>query len=307
MALNAIGLILTATGRPDDGMRSLEESVRVGESGHVPEVAVAYGNLAATQYALGDLRASRETFRRGLRAGERLGHWAARWLAEEESAHAYEAGEWHRAVAVATQALENPAGVPYTRPAHHCVRALVRLARDDVPGALADMATAEEGARAAGDPQIVYPILANAADIAAESGEVGRARALVDELVEQDRAQAITVAAPDALAALAFAAIALGREGDVLALQLDAASSRWRDAARALLAHDWPAAVERFGEIGSVPVEAVARLHCAEALAAAGRAGEAGRELAPALAFWRSVAATRYLARAESLLVGSAR
>ena len=57
-----------------------------------------------------------------------------------------------------------------------------------------------------------------------------------------------------------------------------------------------------FGEIGSLPDEALARLRAAEKLVAAGRHAEADEQLARALAFWRSVRATRYIREGEALL-----
>jgi hypothetical protein len=55
-------------------------------------------------------------------------------------------------------------------------------------------------------------------------------------------------------------------------------------------------------------VEALAfvRLLAAEQLAASGRRAEADEQLAPALAFFRRVGATRFLRRADALLAATA-
>ena len=56
----------------------------------------------------------------------------------------------------------------------------------------------------------------------------------------------------------------------------------------------------------SVPDAAFARLRAAEQLVAEGRRTEADEHLQRALAFWRSVGATRYINKAEPLLAASA-
>ena len=54
------------------------------------------------------------------------------------------------------------------------------------------------------------------------------------------------------------------------------------------------------------PDEAYARLCAAESLAARGRRAEADEELHAALAFYRSVGATRFIREGEALLAASA-
>ena len=65
-------------------------------------------------------------------------------------------------------------------------------------------------------------------------------------------------------------------------------------------------AAELYAQIGSQLDEADARLRAAERLAAAGRRGEADAQLEQALAFYRSVGATRYVGEGEALLAESA-
>ncbi len=63
---------------------------------------------------------------------------------------------------------------------------------------------------------------------------------------------------------------------------------------------------EMYSEMGLPPLEAHARLRAGEQLHAEGRHAEADDQLQRALAFWRSVGATRYVRRGESLLATSA-
>jgi hypothetical protein len=72
-------------------------------------------------------------------------------------------------------------------------------------------------------------------------------------------------------------------------------TSRWADAALALVSGDFAAAADQFAKIGTVPDEALARLCSARV---AGREGE----LAAALTLVRSLRATAFLSRGKALL-----
>ena len=58
--------------------------------------------------------------------------------------------------------------------------------------------------------------------------------------------------------------------------------------------------------MGAVTSEAFYRLRAAEALVAEGRQAEADEQLRPALAFYASVGAMRYVREGEALLAASA-
>lgn len=83
-------------------------------------------------------------------------------------------------------------------------------------------------------------------------------------------------------------------------------ASRWLDAASAFLQGNYERAAELYSAIGSDVDEARARLRAAKALAAEGRRAEAGEQLDRALAFYRSVGATRFIREAETLLPATA-
>jgi hypothetical protein len=80
----------------------------------------------------------------------------------------------------------------------------------------------------------------------------------------------------------------------------------WLDAGFAILDERYADAALALNRIGNVADEAYARLRAAEQLVAAGRSAEASAELDRALAFYRSVGATRYIREAEALLAASA-
>ena len=78
--------------------------------------------------------------------------------------------------------------------------------------------------------------------------------------------------------------------------------SRWADATRAIARDDFIRAADVCEMIGSLPDEALCRLRAAERLADDGQQSEADEQLGRALAFYRSVGATRFIRKAEALL-----
>lgn len=73
-----------------------------------------------------------------------------------------------------------------------------------------------------------------------------------------------------------------------------------------ILDEQYAVAAARLFELGHLPGEADARLLAAEQHARAGSRAEASAELDRALAFYRSVGATRYVREGEALLPASA-
>jgi hypothetical protein len=108
-----------------------------------------------------------------------------------------------------------------------------------------------------------------------------------------------------ALPALASTALRLGLLPELIAALEKHMPTPWREVVRRYAAGDYVAAADLLGEIGSKPGEAETRVHAARQLAAAGRDDEAGKQLQQAVAFYRSVGATRYLDEIEPLLTAS--
>jgi thioredoxin-like negative regulator of GroEL len=106
---------------------------------------------------------------------------------------------------------------------------------------------------------------------------------------------------------LAWVALNLDRSEDVLAvIEREQFQSPWMQTARAVAAGDLQSAADIVGGIGAVSDEAFYRLRAAEQLVRDGRRAEADEQLRPALAFYRSVRATRYIREGEALLAASA-
>jgi hypothetical protein len=72
-------------------------------------------------------------------------------------------------------------------------------------------------------------------------------------------------------------------------------ATRWLDAARAVGEGDWREAADVFERIGSLPDEALARLHAATDLEAAELTSEADDERRRASAFYRQVRGAAYV------------
>lgn len=107
--------------------------------------------------------------------------------------------------------------------------------------------------------------------------------------------------------ALAWLGLMLGRESDVArVLEREPLDTPWTQAGRRILEGDLSGAADVLGEMGAVSQEAFLRLQSAEQLVRAGRRAEADEQLARALAFYRSVGATRYVHEGEALLAASA-
>jgi hypothetical protein len=130
-----------------------------------------------------------------------------------------------------------------------------------------------------------------------ELGDHGRARPPADEFLDAVRAGGGLGFAISALHLLSFALTPLGL-GPELAEALERLRDNpWARAATAFALDDPLGAAEILGGFGAVSSEAYCRL-------VAARAGDR-TQLEPALAFYRSVGATRYVREAESLLLTS--
>lgn len=87
---------------------------------------------------------------------------------------------------------------------------------------------------------------------------------------------------------------------------MSAPATPWVEGPRAIATGDPTGSVEIVARLRAPSVEAYTRLRAAEELARAGHPEQARDQLAPALGFFRSVGATRYVTQAEELLAASA-
>jgi class 3 adenylate cyclase/tetratricopeptide (TPR) repeat protein len=288
------------------GLVDLEHGIRIAKEATSGQSARGLNNLASATAHLGDLERAFELYAEARAEAERFGQGVAlRWLAAERVLEYYWRGLWDEARAAAKAVLAtNVASEPFLQevPAR-IVRARIFVAAGEVKSAREESSRALEVARAAGEPQNLFPALAAAASLELAAAEGDRGSALVDELLEAWRDT--QPALPSFwLAELAFTLTDLSR-GEELddCRHLLTRSTPWLEAAAAVARRDWLTAAQLFARIGALPEAAAARERSAADLARAGRQGEAEDQLRQALDFYRSAGALAYARRTEDLLV----
>jgi hypothetical protein len=179
------------------------------------------------------------------------------------------------------------------------------LERGETEAALAEARAGTELARAVQDPQVLNSVLAIEARIRLAAGDRPGADALADELAASWRSTGIRRAHECSEAPWVFTEL---KRGDELRAVLEAARLRtaWHEAAERILDEDFVRAAEVFGEIGSVPDEAHARLRAAEEAVRAARRAEADSQLRLTLPVFAQLGARAWQAEAEALLAASA-
>jgi len=309
-ALNNIGTARANAGDPG-GFAELEESIALASRLNLTaDLIRGHNNLGTVQLIHGDLDRGEQEILESRRLAEHFGHRGfARWARGGPLLGSYfQLGRWDEVEAGADAFLADLGGaLHYQAASAYGFRGQVRLGRDDLPGAARDAELALESARPAKDPQLVLPSLAMAAQIFVSLGDERRAGELLDEAFDIFRHLRQAGFAAVWAHAQAWTAWMLGRGDDFLDVFRDEPSDTpWIRAARAIAAGDFRSAAETFGEMNATTFEAFYRLRGAEQLVAEGRRAEADEQLRPALAFYRSVGASRYVREGEALLAASA-
>jgi class 3 adenylate cyclase/tetratricopeptide (TPR) repeat protein len=306
--LNNIGVARIEFGETEQGVADLQRALELGEVANSWQQWRAALNLAwHGTMMLGDLRRAWDRHLQSSRIAERFGlEFAVRWERGERVIYTYWRGEWGECERVADEFIDE-----FAESGHYLMsicrrtRALVRVARDDVEGALADASSAADLARKVVDRQILDPALLGQAQVLEAVGRRADADKLLMEVLELWRDRDVGTY-PDAVAA-ACAAVRLGRLAEVRdTLSHSRKPGRWIETARTIAAGDFALAADQLESIGSLPDQAAARLLSAAELRAQGRRAEADAQLRRALAFYRSVGATRYIRAGETLLAASA-
>jgi len=312
-ALDVLASSRVCSGDP----RGLEDSQRAialaRQSSAFYRLVVAQFNRYFQCFFLGQLTASWEVLSVVRRDVEAYGTADQRIWARVSQAHeAFLKGRWDEADEIVNElisGIEAGAVRHILDPVCMEVRAAIALARGHLQGASADSRKALERARRTKEPQLLASALAvramallaqalreEASELAAEV--LARGSVLIPAMLELH-----PVATPIELAWLVRD---LRVEADFLAARASAPASPWLDAASAIVKGDFARGVELVTHLEAPTIEAYTRLRAAEAMTAAGNHTDARGHLEPALAFYRSVGATRYIREAESLLATSA-
>ena len=306
-ALNSVGTAREVDGDPA-GLDDIERSIAISLAANSPECVRAYTNLAASTISLGDLARGIELDEEGIRAAERFGEEIGlRFLRGHQMITSFLSGRWDESLVLADAFIASgEAGSPHAFEAEaRSERALISLARDSPDAAIADVRIAVELARGA-DPQVVEAVLCAAVKVLHAGGHVRDADAIARELLDFWAAEGRRASAPEWVPRAIWALVELGLRDELRRLLDVRRASLWLDAARAELDGDIVGAAETFRAIGAAPYEAEARLRASMRLVAEGRPTEANEQLERALAFWRSIDATRYVREGEQLFAKSA-
>ncbi|HKR99173.1 MAG TPA: AAA family ATPase [Candidatus Dormibacteraeota bacterium] len=305
-ALNNIGVARFGNG-DQRGIDDLERSIALSKEASSPgETCRAIFNLSSCLFDNGQLAAAERLQQEQIALASRIGHvWRWRFTRGDIVELHYCLGEWDRSLDEADAFIaEVEAGSPHLIAAFcYSVRARIRVARDNVPGALADLERALELASANDNPAWRYVVLSSSSSVLLDAGERGRAEDLLDELLPIVGSGGTRNYQSLQSAAWAFAAFDRGAE--LLGLIPDV-DSPWVRAARSFAMGDIEAAAEVCESMSAVSDAARDRLWLGTRLAEQGHAREAGAQLERALAFYRTVGATRYIRQCEQLLAATA-
>jgi class 3 adenylate cyclase/tetratricopeptide (TPR) repeat protein len=306
--LNTRGVARVANRGDLGGLADLEASLEIADRMSSAEGLIrGCKNLASTLGELGDLGRAVELERRGVEVSRRFGiEFQLVWFEVELGVLAFLNGDWDAADEAFTRLDRwvDQVGPHYMESGAHVIRAKIRAARGEA-GAQTHSDQALDFARRSGEAQVLFPALADAALIAATSGDgdAGRRVAeLFDELVEADPGKVMWTSSSTVFAL----ALALTDQPERLAVHDMRGPSRWATAAKLIAEGRYTEAGDELGEIGGKPEQALARLLAARELIRRGSRVEGEAELQRAVEFWAGVRATRYLAMAEALMAQTA-
>jgi len=305
-ALATIGLAKRDLGDPsavEDMERALEIALEIDS----PVASTILNNLAVYATFEGSLERTAELYTNAFGLAQRFGDGASlRFIRANNQVWVdFMRGNWDSALEGADAFIaECEAGSPHTQEATlRLVRGSIREARGDADGALIDHLRAVALARESGDLAQLVAALALCSATYAERGEHDEAAALLEELLPVLRRHG----PHGALSRVAHFADQFGVVDELReVLEENTHDLPWIRAALLALNGDLRAAADVFAEMGNLTLEAEQRLHAGERSIERGRRSEGEAELRRALAFYRSVEATRYVDRAEALLRKSA-
>ena len=289
------------------GTADIERALEIALAADSPIAGSIVNNLGVYATFAGDFRRTDELYAESQRLSERYGDAASvRFIRGNRIWIAFMRGRWDSAHESAnTFIAECEAGSPHTLEGLvREVRSALLLARGDLRGALRDQLRSLELARTRHEPFQRLGSLALTAATYAELGQLDEARALAFEVPPMVRETGLH----GGLIRLSLFANDLGISDDLreaIAAGAGPTLPRWRAAVGYILADQVDAAADLMESVGNPTIEANLRKHAGLRLLAAGHAADARVQLERALAFYRSVDASAYIAQIESALAGA--
>jgi hypothetical protein len=184
--------------------------------------------------------------------------------------------------------------------AHSC-RAKISAARGDTEAARIDMDRMLQLARSSGEPQMLFPALADAALLAAmTAGSDAPARVAV---LYEELADAVADGSDQTEWTLTIAlALALTGRLEGFGIELKDDPWRWPATSRSVVQGRFAEAADQLAELGDRSSEAIARMLAARDTIGHGRKAEGEAQLRRAIDFWQGVGAVACVDRAEAML-----
>jgi tetratricopeptide (TPR) repeat protein len=284
------------------GIEDLERAIEIAKATNNPDLARAYNNRAAMESSV---QRGYDWMLLAKEAAERLGHGpVGRFVEGQLLLSRFDLGRWDEFLAEAVEFLEAcEAGAPNYNEVYVRDRlAQLHVARDNAEAAEPEAARALALAREIKEPQALQPALACRirTDLALERSE--NARQMAYELLTLLERGVTTYG----LMTLALEADTVGVREEVTRVLGRLPDRPSVHIAAAILERDFGCAADISAEDGWLVDEAELRLRAAEALVMAGRRADAHLQLQKALAFYRSVSATRFLREGEALVAATA-
>jgi tetratricopeptide (TPR) repeat protein len=284
----------------------LERSVELSRSVSSPEEVRGVHNLGSTAWFSGDLTGATALFTEATSVGERYGTLKMALASRSVLCGTlYPTGHWKEALELADEliALLASAGASYFEYHTRVARSRISLARDDEELALADARRAMEVSRSAKDRQVLFPVLSNMVFVATELGRDDEAREAKAELIELLPG----VSRVNIHRTIDAAWHGRGEDlGDALRrLALTTPDDHlWGKAVLAILDADDAGAAAALGELGHVD-EGYACMRAGERELDVGHRLEGEAQLRRTIEIFGPLGATRYVRRAEELMVGA--
>jgi tetratricopeptide (TPR) repeat protein len=269
---------------------------------------VAELNLRCLHFFFGELSAARElrrTVQRDVEAGGSEDQ--RRWFSVAKAGEDMLDGRWDEAKTNMGNLIADidAGGAAYYLDAGALViRAMISLARGELEVASADTEKALQRARKVRDPQILAQVLLIRATVLLAQDRRDDAASLATELLGRGSVFVVALLelAPSATPIeLAWLVRDLGMEDQLARALAPTPPNPWFESAAAIARGEFEKAIKLVVGLDAPSVEAYTRLRAAQEMAA-GRSSEAVPLLQPALAFYRSVGASRYIAQAERLM-----
>ena len=291
------------------GLADFEQAIALASEIHAFEqLHNALNNLTVVQIGMGQLEAAHKSLAAIKRNAERHATPSRlRWVEVLGAELAHLDGNWAEVRRVTSELIaKSEAGNRhYTDSQCRELRAMIRRASGDLPGAVADMEQCLALARASADAQVLAPALIVAGSVFFEAGRRNEAATLAREALEMG-IRLVIVSNNINVVDAAWLMRDVGLQADYEALLPESLPTPWVEAAAAICSGEFRRAADVLGDIGCRSGEAYARLRAAKQLVEVGPRAEADAELNRALVFYREVGATGYVREGEALLAASA-